>query len=185
MANYTTNHNTNQYNKYVLGQVAITELNCSALQNASCSCFNTKFVALPAALLWQQLGKLIYTCIWVEIAQSATDTTEGGDEISHCLQAFARWQKSSYPISIILNPSGLNRPELESDNSPPLNAWVKKTWTPYIVPCLIQDVSFIAVLSTAAYRTESPHSPGHLVTAALLRDTVKDSLGCQYKWLVS
>ena len=129
-------------------------------------------LALAAALLWQQLGRLTCTCIWVEIAQSATDTTEGGDEISHCLQAFARWQQSSYQISTILNLSGLNRPELESDNSPPLNARVKKTLTPYIVPYFTPDVSFIAVLSTAAYRTESPHSPGHLVTAALLTDTV-------------
>ena len=87
-------------------------------------------LALQAALLWQQLCRLICTCIWVEIAQWATDTTEGGGESSHCLQAFAMWQQSSYPISTILNLSGLNRLQLESDNSPPLNARVKKNLYP-------------------------------------------------------
>ena len=85
---------------------------------------------MTSALLWQQLGRLACTCTWFEIAKSATDTTESGDESSHCLEALATWQQSSYPISTILNPSGLKRPELESDNSPPLNAGVKKTWTP-------------------------------------------------------
>jgi len=130
-----------------------------------CHCKLQSDTKLPAALLWQQSGRLTSTCIW-DIAQSATDTTEGGDESSYCLQALARWQHSSYPFSTILNPSGLNRLELESDNSPPLSARVEKTWTPYSVPCLIQDVSFIGVLSTAASRTESPCSPGRLICLA-------------------
>jgi hypothetical protein len=154
MASYTTNHNsTKQYNMYsarlrsqdwtaqhsscfwysiMHGLFQHTAINtkCVALQAATGHQATWLLLALSAALLWQQLGTLTCTCIWVEIAQSATDTTEGGDESSHCLQAFVRWQQSSYPISTILNPSGLNRPELESDNSPPLNARVKKPWTP-------------------------------------------------------
>jgi hypothetical protein len=146
-ANYTTNHNRtkqcNMYSARLRSQdwtaqhsrtpaVFYIQLcmdcfntligtNCVALQAATGYQATWLLLTLPSALLWQQLGRLTCTCAWFEIAQSATDTTEGGHESSHGLLAFARWQESSYPISTILNPSGLKRPELESDNSPPLN----------------------------------------------------------------
>jgi hypothetical protein len=186
MTNYTTNHNNaKQYNMY---SVRLRSQDWTAQHCRTPAVFDIQLCRLVSAHYGQQeicgtascnrtpgyvtyastaccsaltaIGSLTCTCIWLEIAQSATDTTEGGDECSHCLQAFAKWQQSSYPISTILNPSGLNRTELEFNNSLPLNARVKKTWTPYIVPCFIQGVSFIIVLSTAALSYRKPPFAG-------------------------
>ena len=49
-------------------------------------------------LLWSDSNvssrKIRYVDVRVDIAQSATDTTEGVDKDSHGLQALARWQQS-------------------------------------------------------------------------------------------
>jgi hypothetical protein len=39
----------------------------------------------------------------------------------------------------------------------------------------MQGLSFIAALSTAAYRARSLHPPGYSVTAAVLRTVIKDT----------